>query len=410
MLRPGAVLVVLIAAALAAGQAFAQSSRATEQKLQAIKQELESVAAERRRIESRRGAATRELREADEQVAASSRRLRATERELDASRKQLVELQQRRDSLQDTLGSRREELAGLLRAAYAQGDAAPLKLLLAQDRVADANRLLTYHRYLQQDRAKRIARLADELAGLDALEHEIVARRTELDAVHVRQREQLAQLERDRKSRQTLVAELDQRYQDKRSREKALGRDAKGLEQVLAKLRAAAARAAAERRAAVAKAEREAREASEAARKAGQPAPPRKPVAAASGPAVGGAGWPLDGTLIAAYGARLPDGRGSQGLLIGANAGTPVKAVADGTVVYAEWMSGFGLILIVDHGNGYMSLYAHNDALLHDAGDAIRRGEPVATVGSSGGHGRPALYFELRRNGEPVDPAGWLER
>ena len=106
----------------------------------------------------------------------------------------------------------------------------------------------------------------------------------------------------------------------------------------------------------------------------------------------------------------MPDGRTSSGVLIGAAAGSPVNAVADGTVVFSEWMTGYGLILIIDHGNGYMSLYAHNDALLRDAGDRVRRGDPVAKVGSSGGHGRPALYFELRRNGQPVDPTTWLQR
>ena len=91
-------------------------------------------------------------------------------------------------------------------------------------------------------------------------------------------------------------------------------------------------------------------------------------------------------------------------------AGSPVKAVADGTVVFADWMTGYGNILIIDHGNGYMSLYAHNDGLLRDAGDAVKRGEAVASVGTSGGQERPALYFELRRNGSPVNPAGWLTR
>jgi septal ring factor EnvC (AmiA/AmiB activator) len=411
MHRRGASFLLVLALGLANPPAAAQSSGETERKLQTIKKELQAVAAERRKIETRRGAATRELREADERVAASSRELRRTEQQLDAAARELAELRQRRDGLQATLGNRRDELAGLLRAAYAQGDAAPLKLLLAQDRVADANRLLTYHRYLQRDRARRIATLARELAGLETLEREIAARQRELDATRERQRDQLDTLERHRTSRKTLVTELDQRYQDRRSREKALGRDAAGLETVLKKLRAAAARAEAQRRAAAARAEREAREAREAARNAGQPAPPRQPPAAAApGPAVGGAGWPLAGTLIAGYGAKLPDGRDSQGLLIGASAGTPVKAVAAGTVVYAEWMSGFGLILIVDHGNGYMSLYAHNDALLRDAGDTVERGQPVATVGTSGGHGRPALYFELRRNGDPVNPAAWLKR
>jgi septal ring factor EnvC (AmiA/AmiB activator) len=137
---------------------------------------------------------------------------------------------------------------------------------------------------------------------------------------------------------------------------------------------------------------------------------PPKVASSAPAPRVGGLGWPASGELLARYGGRLPDGRSSSGVLIGAPAGTVVSAVADGTVVFSEWMTGYGLILIVDHGNGYMSLYAHNDTLLRDAGDRVRRGDAVARVGSSGGHGRPALYFELRRNGQPVDPSTWLQR
>ncbi|MBN8262544.1 MAG: peptidoglycan DD-metalloendopeptidase family protein, partial [Xanthomonadales bacterium] len=95
---------------------------------------------------------------------------------------------------------------------------------------------------------------------------------------------------------------------------------------------------------------------------------------------------------------------------IAAPAGTAVKAVADGTVVFADWMTGYGNILIVDHGNGYMSLYAHADGLLKDPGTPVKRGDPVATVGTSGGQEVAALYFELRRNGSPVNPAAWLTR
>ena len=118
----------------------------------------------------------------------------------------------------------------------------------------------------------------------------------------------------------------------------------------------------------------------------------------------------MGGSLLASYGGRLTDGRRSDGVLIAAAAGTAVKAVADGTVVFADCMTGYGMILIIDHGNGYMSLYAHNDGLLRDAGDAVKRGDPVASVGTSGGQDRPGLYFELRRNGQPVNPGGWLSR
>jgi len=397
---------VLIAAGLAlAAPAFAQNSREAERKLEKIQSELKSVSAERRKIEGQRGSASRQLREADEKVGQSNRRLREIETRMAKEQASLAALQGQRVQLQDRMGAQRQELAQLLRAAYLQGQDAPLKLLLAQDRVADGNRMLAYYGYLQRDRTRRIAELDTQLRELNDVEQAIVQRRSELDRTHQQQRSQLGQLQSARKERASLVAELDERYKDRSTRERELGRDAAGLEQLLKKLRAAAAKAEAQRRAA---AERAARQA--AAGK--EPTPTRKPpvVASAPAPQVGGLGWPVSGALLAGFGATMPDGRDSDGLLIAAAAGTPVKAVADGQVVYAEWMTGYGLLLIVDHGNGYMSLYAHNDALLKDVGDAVKRGDPVSTVGTSGGHGRAALYFELRRNGAPVNPGTWLRR
>lgn len=413
---PNVRRVAFAAAVLAAvvASASAQTSRETERKLERVRGELKSIAQERRKLEGERGTASRQLREADEQVGRSTRSLSETEAALRREAAALEDLQRRRDAMQAQQAGQRRQLAALVRAAYQQGDDAPLKVLLSQDRVADANRLLAYHRYVQRDQARRIASLNAELATLDQVERDIVARRAELDAARTRQRDQVAQLEKDRRARASLVADLDERYQDRAAKEKALGQDARSLEQLLKNLRAAAARAEAERRAA---ARREAaaaaarkREESGAAARGTRPAPPRPAVASAPPLKVGGLGWPVSGSLLARYGGRLPDGRASTGVLIGAPAGTPVTAVADGTVVFSEWMTGYGLILILDHGNGYMSLYAHNDSLLKDSGDRVKRGDAVARVGTSGGQGQAALYFELRRNGQPVDPASWLQR
>ena len=405
-LRAPFVAALALALAWAAIPAAAQNSREAERRLERVQSELKEVAAERRRIEGERGQATRQLREADEQVGRSSRSLRSIEQRIASEQATLAQLQQRRNDMQARLGTQRDELARLLRAAYQQGEDAPLKTFLAQDQVAQGGRLLTYHRYLQTDRVQRIAALTAELEQLDAIEREIASRHDQLESTRAQQRQQLAKLESDRRARAGLVSKLDQRYQDRSSRERELGRDAQGLQQVLKRLRDTAARAEAQRKAAAARAARE-------QANAGKPASVKRtpaPVAVASAPQVGGLGWPLSGALVAGYGGTLPDGRSSEGLLITAPAGAPVKAVADGQVVYAEWMTGYGLLLIVDHGNGYMSLYAHNDALLKDVGDTVKRGDPVATVGSSGGHGRPALYFELRRNGQPVNPGTWLRR
>ncbi|MDP4309236.1 peptidoglycan DD-metalloendopeptidase family protein [Stenotrophomonas geniculata] len=415
--RGGRCLLLGLALALALPlPGAAQTTRETERKLQKLRSELKGVAQERRQIEGQRGQASQQLREADEKVARTGRALAQTETALREQGRALAEAEQRRSTLQANLAQQHRELAGLLRAAYQLGNHAPLKLLLSQDTVADANRALAYHRYLQRERAQRITTLTADLKELEALQAQIAERKQKLQGAQQDQKQQAAALEADRRDRAKTVASLDERFKDQREKEQALGQDAKALETLLANLRAAAARAEAERRAAARRAAAEKAAAERAARQAaaqGRPPPPTKvPPAVASAPApkVGGLGWPLSGNLLARYGGKLPDGRTSSGVLIGAPAGSTVTAVADGTVVFSDWMTGYGMILIVDHGNGYMSLYAHNDTLLKDAGARVSRGDAVAKVGNSGGQGVTALYFELRRGGQPVNPDSWLQR
>ncbi|MCF3501924.1 peptidoglycan DD-metalloendopeptidase family protein [Stenotrophomonas maltophilia] len=415
--RGGRCLLLGLALALALPlPGAAQTTRETERKLQKLRNELKGVAQERRQIEGQRGQASQQLREADEKVARTGRALAQTEAALREQGRALAEAEQRRSTLQANLAQQHRELAGLLRAAYQLGNHAPLKLLLSQDTVADANRALAYHRYLQRERAQRITTLTADLKELEALQAQIAERKQKLQGAQQDQKQQAAALEADRRDRAKTVASLDERFKDQREKEQALGQDAKALETLLANLRAAAARAEAERRAAARRAAAEKAAAERAARQAaaqGRPPPPTKvPPAVASAPApkVGGLGWPLSGNLLARYGGKLPDGRTSSGVLIGAPAGSTVTAVADGTVVFSDWMTGYGMILIVDHGNGYMSLYAHNDTLLKDAGARVSRGDAVAKVGNSGGQGVTALYFELRRGGQPVNPDSWLQR
>ncbi len=394
------------------------TGREAQRRLETVQRELKDVATERRRLEGQRGAASRELRAVDERVADSSRALHAADTELAREQAALAQLNARRDALRVQEAATRRELAVLLRAAYAQGGHAPLKVMLAQDRVADTQRQLVYYRYLQRQRLQRTAALIAELAELAQMETRIAEKRAALDAARERQRTQLALLARDRRARAVTLGELEQRYRDRSDRERALGSDAKALQQVIGRLRAAAAKAAAERAAAerAAALAAAAKAAANPAAKPGTRAQTRaqarsaRQIASAAPVRVGGAGWPLSGHLVSGYGGRMPDGRASSGLLIAAGLGTPVRAVADGTVVFAEWMTGYGLILIVDHGNGYLSLYGHNESLLKNAGDPVKRGDTVARVGNSGGLAQPALYFELRSNGRPVNPDSWLRR
>lgn len=407
------VLAVALAAVASAQQPT--NTRDAQKRLEQVRRELNQVATERRRLEGQRGAASRELRAVEERVAASSRALQEAEQALRREQDALVQLEARRAELLRQQAGTRAELARLVRAAHAQGDAAPLKLLLAQDRVADGQRALVYFGYLQRERVKRTEALAAELAELDRVEAQIRSRRTALDEARAQRRAQLAALARDREARTATLSTLEQRYRDRAARERALGTDAKALQQVVNRLRATAARDAAQRAEAekrAAAAERRNRASGQAGGATRATTPPKPPRQVASAPAVrvGGLGWPLSGSLLAGYGGRMPDGRASTGLLIGAPAGTAVRAVADGTVVFAEWMTGYGMILIIDHGNGYLSLYAHNEALLRDVGAQVKRGDAVARVGNSGGLAQPALYFELRRNGQAVNPGSWLGR
>lgn len=413
-----AMLLALGVWAVAGSGAAQQNGREAQRRLENIQRELQAVAAERRKLENQRGEASRHLRSMDEKVADSSRALHQAETQLAQEQHALAQLTARRGELRAEQAQQRRALAALLRSAYAQGEHAPLKLALAQDRVAEADRQWAYYGYLQRQRLRRTEALAAELNELDRVERQIVEKRSALDAARSERERQLAALSRDRAAHAASLDALERRYSDRQARERALGSDAKALRALVERLRAAAARAAAERRAAeraaarAAEREKAAAAASGSGRPAttrtGEPKPPR-PAQTASAPVrVGGLGWPATGTLLAGFGGRMPDGRSSSGLLIAAGIGSPVRAAGDGTVVFAEWMTGYGLILIVDHGNGTMSLYANNESLLKNVGDAVRRGDTVARVGNSGGLPQPALYFELRRNGQPVNPAAWL--
>ena len=420
------VLALALCCTLLAGVATAQNQGETERKLRELRKELKEIGNQRRKLEGQRGDATRAVRDADEAVGRSTRALNETRAAIGREQTALGTLQQQREQLAASLVGQREVLGRLVRASYMTGTDAPLKVMLSQDQVAKGNRDLAYYAALQRDRAARIRDISARLAELQAVETAIGQKQTLLAAAQQRQQSELADVARLREQRASVLAQVDKQYQDKASREKVIGQDARALERVLAQLRAAAAKAERARRAAEARAKREeaarAKRDAAASRNTGTRSrvttpsrsrstpSPRTTVASAAPVAVGGAGWPLAGSLLAGFGGTMPDGSASSGLLIGAAAGTPVRAVADGQVVFAEWMSGYGLLCIVDHGNGYMSLYAHNDALMKDVGARVSRGDAVGSVGNSGGQGRPALYFELRRAGKPVNPSVWLRR
>lgn len=377
---------LLIALALAAPAAFAQGAperaqkeAAAQQRLDTLRSQIKAIAKEQRDLEAERGDAAKALRAADGQVNEAVRALRRTEAGIATQEIELQQLEGKKTTLEAGLSEQREALAALVRSAYALGRHEQLKLLLAQDRMSDLARVLAYHRYFQADRQQRITGLLAELRELAAVAQQITDQRQILEAARLQQQTELDALEAQRGERAGVLATVESQFKDRAARLAALGRDEKAVLKLLEQLRDAVA---------------------DIPRQVDD----NRPFASRRGQL----GRPLAGTALAAFGGRLPDGRPSDGLLIAGTAGAEVRAVAPGRVAYSDWLKGYGLLTIIDHGDGWMSLYAFNDALLKDVGDWVRSGEPLATVGSSGGQGRPALYFELRRNGQPQDPKPWL--
>ena len=378
------ILALAMALLLAAPAALAQDGRAAEerqaqQRLETLRGQIKAITAEQRAAEGERGEATRALREADARVSEAVRALRRTEAGIAHREQELRALEKEKALLEAGLSEQREALAALVRSAYALGRHEQLKLLLAQDRMADLARVLAYHRYFQADRQQRITGLVAELRELADVAQRIEQQRQELEAARQQQQAELAGLESEQAERAAVLAKLEAGFKDRAARLAALGRDEKAVQAMLERLRDA-----------VADIPRQVDDTRPFASRRGQL--PR----------------PLAGSVLAAFGGRMPDGRTSEGWLVAGTAGAEVRAVAPGRVAFSDWLKGYGLLAIVDHGDGWMSLYAFNDALLKDVGDWVRTGEPLATVGTSGGQGRPALYFELRRNGQPQDPKPWL--
>ena len=365
-----------------------------EDKLHDLRAQLDALAAQQRELEGERSDASKALRAADNNVGHATHSLHDTEAAIAAQQAKLAQLESQQSALRAKLSGQRTALAALMRSAYALGNNEQLKLLLAQDRVVDLGRAIAYHRYFERDRMRRIKTLTGQLNALADVSKQVDAQRAALAASHQEQLARLAAVQSQRGERGKLVADLEARYHDSAEHMNELGRDAGALEDLVKKLTIVMART---------------------------PPPPAPrlaagahhnttlPTAAPQGiaPFAGPGGhfpWPLEGSVINGYGGA------NQGLLIAGSAGAEVHAVADGRVAFANWLKGYGLIVIVDHGNGLMSLYANNDALLKNAGDSVHAGEAVSTVGSSGGQGRSALYFEIRQGGKAVDPRAWLRR
>jgi septal ring factor EnvC (AmiA/AmiB activator) len=380
--RPLAVLAgfAISAAVLIGPWARGQDERNTEAALASVRKEIKEVEARVAREQASRDAGAKALRGAEVNVATAARKLAKVRADLREQQNDLRSLGQDTSRAQARLADERDALAGQVRLHYMTGREELFKLLLSQETPATLGRMLVYFDYYNRARAARIAVVASDLAKLAELENATSLVQAGLTELEASQATEVAALERARDERRATLAKLDADLRDDTAAATKLKDEERRLTEVVKRLAELAA---------------------------GFPVDTEEPFARVKGKLA----WPVEGRLAGDFG--QPRGAGPvkwTGVLLEATAGTPVRAVYHGRVAFADWLQGLGLLVIVDHGGGYMSLYGHNEALLKESGDWVEPGETIAQVGDSGGQTRPGLYFEIRYNGEPVNPHSWISR
>jgi septal ring factor EnvC (AmiA/AmiB activator) len=383
--RPALIAIaILLAGACPAALPAAQQADAArtkqaqaQQELAELRDRMKALAREQAQTAARRDSLNATLARQAEALDAAARAVRETDAKIAAAQQQLDQLQQQRDELQRKLRDQRAAIADLLRAAYALGRGSDLRLLLGGEDVTRVARALAYSKYFQQDREAKVRRLMDELAKLQTLQDSIAAQRQALQAERDRREQQAQALRQQRAAQRKLASQVDAQYQSQAQRLAAMKQNEQSLNRLLDKLQQAIDAAA-----------RAAKASHAASAPAGRIADTR-----------GNLPWPAAGP-VHDYG---------NGVLIAAPAGSEVHAVAAGRVVYAHFLRGYGLLVIVNHGNGWMSMYGNNETLLHDVGDTVQAGAVLGTALPSTSDST-GVYFELRHDRKPVDPRSWLRR
>ncbi|MGY6587276.1 MAG: murein hydrolase activator EnvC family protein [Wenzhouxiangella sp.] len=357
-----------------------QDSAELEQRLEMLREEIARIRDNLAETLQERDAEAEALREAERSVSAAERQRRETLELIEALNRRIAVLETQRGELEASVGEAAAALGRQLTFVYRQGGQSRLKLMLNQDDWRQINRHLAYHGYLTRARLGLVEELRDALGALENNRLALLAERASLEQVAAEQADALARLDAARARRADALAAIEQQVVSERERLDSLEQDAEELSRLIDELADALADIPPDI------------EAPNLLEQRGQ------------------LPMPVSGPVRQRFGSRRAGDLVWNGWLIAAEREADVRAIAHGRVAYADWLRGYGLILIIDHGEGFMSLYAHAEALLRDVGDWVRPGDVIATVGNSGGVPESGLYFELRRDGRPVDPAAWLSR
>ncbi len=352
-----------------------------EKELQGLRQRIADLQDRIERARGKQSRLSRQLRDSEQKIGRLARGLRVLKGRLKRKTRRLQELQAREADQQRVLRQEQALLAAQVRAAYAMGRQEQLRILLNQQDSAVVSRMLAYYDYLNRERARRMGLIRERLQELAQTRTEISEEQARLERLRDEQVQQKLGLEQQQQVRRKVLRRLASEIRGQGARLSRLRKNEKQLQALLRGLQEALADIP--------------------ANVGGQ-----RPFASAKGHLR----WPLRGVIRHAFGEPKIGKLRWDGVMISAPEGREVHAVHAGRVAFADWLRGFGLLLIIDHGDGYMTLYGHNQGLFKEAGDWVEAGEPVAAAGSTGGRKASGVYFAIRRHGKAVNPARWCRR
>ncbi len=376
-----ALLFLLMLAAHSAAQApEGELAKVKEQELEEVRDRISELKRSMDKSAVARDRVTAELQEAEISIAEKRIRLKELEREREYSTKRKAKLDTELANLEAELDEESQELAGQVRAAYMSGSQERIKLLLNQQDPATLGRLMAYYGYFNDFRANNIEAVSSTIRKLAALRGELAAEEARIADLAKTRYAELTKLNNAQEKRQKLLASLKVRIVDEGREVERLAAQEKDLSRLIAELTSILS---------------------------DYPISSEEPFSEHKGRLT----WPVAGALTHDFGQPRVGGQLKwNGVVLAAPRGREVRSVYHGRVVFADWLAGLGLLVIVDHGESYMTLYGYNETILKNTGDWVAPGDVIATVGDSGGQAQSSLYFELRRGTQPMNPTQWVTR
>ena len=381
-MKPPILLIMLLLAALAAEAQNTEGelAKVREQEIEEVRERISELKRSMDRSAAARDRLTGKLQSAEVEISEKRIRLKELERERDYSISQKAKLDGQIEQREAELERESRELESQVRAAYMSGSQERIKLLLNQRDPATLGRLITYYRYLNDYRAGNIETVSGYIRELAELRSKVAAEETRLVNLAKQRYDELTKLNTAQEKRRQLLVSFRDRMADEGREIEQLAAQEKDLSRLIAELSSILS---------------------------DYPISSESPFSEHKGRLT----WPVAGSLVHDFGQpRVTDQLRWNGVVLAAPRGREVRSVYHGRIVFSDWLAGLGLLVIVEHGEGYMTLYGYNETTLKNTGDWVAPGDVIATVGDSGGQARTALYFEIRRGTKPLNPRKWVTR